>query len=79
MFLFLLGWIIGVMTGLVEKINGKLKGEWEMKLNKNELLQIYEWFYYIRDTNFAHLSDEDRKLATKIRKEAMKQSGLKDK
>ncbi|MEK4614074.1 hypothetical protein [Bacillus sp. FSL K6-0067] len=50
-----------------------------MELNKNELLQIYEWFYYIRATNFAHLSDEDRKLATKIRKEAMKQCGLKDK
>ncbi|HDR7378782.1 MULTISPECIES: hypothetical protein [Bacillus cereus group] len=50
-----------------------------MKLNKNELLQIYEWSYYIRSTNFAHLSDEDRKLVTKIRKEAMKQCGLKDK
>ncbi|MBF7149979.1 hypothetical protein [Bacillus toyonensis] len=50
-----------------------------MKLNKNELLQIYEWFYYIRSTNYAHLSDEDRKLVTKIRKEAMKQCGLKDK
>ncbi|PDY48465.1 hypothetical protein [Bacillus pseudomycoides] len=54
-------------------------GKMEMKLNKNELLQIYEWFYYIRSSNFAHLSDEDRKLATKIRKEAMKQCGLKDK
>ncbi|WP_176523594.1 hypothetical protein [Bacillus pseudomycoides] len=50
-----------------------------MKLNKNELLQIYEWFYYIRSSNPAHLSDTDMKLATKVRKEAMKLCGLNDK
>jgi len=26
-FLFLLGWIVGDITGLVEKINRKIKGE----------------------------------------------------
>ncbi|UFH96742.1 hypothetical protein [Bacillus toyonensis] len=29
-FIFLLGWIIGLITGLVEKINRKSKGEWKM-------------------------------------------------
>lgn len=50
-----------------------------MKLSKGELLRIYEWFYYIRSTNPVHLSDHDMKLANKVRKEAMKQCGLKDK
>ncbi|ALO79959.1 hypothetical protein XO29_0057 [Bacillus phage phiS58] len=26
-FIFLLGWIIGLITGLLEKINRKIKGE----------------------------------------------------
>lgn len=29
--MFLLGWIIGVITGLLEKVNRKNKGEWKIK------------------------------------------------
>lgn len=42
-----------------------------MSLKRNDLLQVYEWFMYIRQTNPAHLSDTDMKLAKRIRKELL--------